>query len=114
MLQEGVHYYLVKWKGWSNRHNTWEPEKNLDCYELMADYINLNSIDKNVRMQASKRTSTGDDEAIPKRQKTMELVNRILSTNQCEENSRITPCRILEHATKLVTKESRLLQVSII
>ena len=26
---KGVVHYLVKWKGWSRKHNNWEPESNL-------------------------------------------------------------------------------------
>ena len=28
-LRKGKTEYLVKWKGWSPRYSTWEPEKNI-------------------------------------------------------------------------------------
>lgn len=31
--------FLVKWKGFESRHNSWEPEANLKCPELLNEYL---------------------------------------------------------------------------
>ena len=31
-------YYLVKWKGYHTSDNSWEPEKNLNMDELIANF----------------------------------------------------------------------------
>ena len=30
--------YLIKWQGWSKKHNTWEPRGNLECPVLLEEF----------------------------------------------------------------------------
>lgn len=36
--QKGKTKYLVKWDGYSNEENTWEPEENILCPVLILEY----------------------------------------------------------------------------
>ncbi|KAL1517509.1 hypothetical protein ABEB36_001265 [Hypothenemus hampei] len=35
---KGVKHYLIRWKGYTEESDTWEPENTLDCQDLIKDY----------------------------------------------------------------------------
>ncbi|XP_014672681.1 PREDICTED: histone-lysine N-methyltransferase SUV39H2-like [Priapulus caudatus] len=38
---DGQGYYLVKWKGWGKKYNSWEPKENLFCRQLLKEFHRL-------------------------------------------------------------------------
>uniref|UniRef100_A0A915AXR4 Chromo domain-containing protein n=2 Tax=Parascaris univalens TaxID=6257 RepID=A0A915AXR4_PARUN len=55
--RKGKIEYLVKWKGWSAKHNSWEPRENILDERLFAEY-EARKAKKNDRKRSSTSSST--------------------------------------------------------
>lgn len=88
-VDDNVTYYYIKWKGWSHEFNTWEPEDNLECHELITDYH------KRSNRKTSKRLPP-ENEVMSKRRKVEELVDKLFKSPVHEK---ITPMQIMSMST---------------
>lgn len=58
--KDGSREFLVHWKRWSSNHDTWEPEENLSCPELIEKFMQKveNAKNSNVKELRTERKHT--------------------------------------------------------
>lgn len=70
-------YYLIKWHGWGNEYNSWEPEENLCCEDILKEYH------KNVAGKQSRKRKfvlSGEDFRTLKKRKIDELFHKLIES----------------------------------
>jgi len=69
---QDVEYFLIKWKGWANAFNSWEPRSNLGCEELIFEFLRAG------RKRSWQFDAAANDTEAKKR-KISELVDQMLA-----------------------------------
>uniref|UniRef100_A0A8C9CKV8 Chromo domain-containing protein n=1 Tax=Phocoena sinus TaxID=42100 RepID=A0A8C9CKV8_PHOSS len=98
--------YFLKWKGFTDADNTWEPEENLDCPELIEVFLNSQKAGK--EKDGTKRKSLSDSESDDSKSKKKRDARIIGATESSGELMFLMKWKHSDEADLVLAKEANM------
>ena len=96
--KKGKTHYLIKWKGYAENYNSWEPSSALNCYQLVEEFKKSR---KRQLKKPSKPIFPQKEERVLRRKKSVKIVKLI--------NLNFKPLRKKKHNATLLKKIKEIL-----
>ncbi|XP_075055331.1 chromobox protein homolog 5 [Mixophyes fleayi] len=121
-MVKGQVEFLLKWKGFSEEHNTWEPDRNLDCPELISEFMKKYKKPKEgepkAKTESTKRKAGSDEIRAKKRRESNDIARGferglepekiIGATDSCGELMFLMKWKDSDEADLVLAKEANL------
>lgn len=85
-IKNGKVHYFLKWKGYPEEQNTWEPEEHLDCPDLIAEFEKQRETNQKSENQLSKKSEVKNSEKKKEIKKKNEELTKPVKRLRSESN----------------------------
>lgn len=109
--KNGKNFFLIKWKGWKESQNTWEPQSSLNCPAILEKYRQSSKIEPRSQLKYTKLEDDIKGQSVSQKRKVMtafaaEEVESIVDTeSEYDTDGHVLSQKKFKQASAVVAEE---------